>query len=463
MMGENKVLFEVTDVDELLNVEEFVGQKTTDVLHEAFGSRRGTHSKVDDYPITPEDYQKTWQEQIEKQGSDVGRSAYIHIPFCRLRCLYCGFFKNFQDSSRQKSYVNSLLKDIQMSGKAAYCHSSPLKAVYFGGGTPGVLTPTEIKTILSALKENLNLAKDCEITFETSVCDLDDDQFAACLDGGVNRFSLGVQTFDTKIRQSLGRPDNEERLRTRLQELTTKQQQAAIVIDLIYGLPGQTREQWQYDLDVAIDSKIHGLDTYSLNVIPRTILAQKIAEGSMPPVATRSEQADFFVQAIETLSKKGLRRLSVCHWGRFDLKERNMYNKLGKGANGRIPFGAGAGGNIDGFRLRLEPDVDLYEQMIAKGLKPVAFMARRPEHYNLFNQIRESMDQGHLILDGIDANIKEMLLPLLAAWEQKGFINSARGTLELTLAGQFWYVELTQALIDFLQILQIKLPSSQEL
>lgn len=444
--------FKLMNLEELLDAEEFVGQKTDDVLREAFGSRRGTHSKVDDKPIEEKDYQTTWKEKISKKGSDLDKSAYIHIPFCRLRCLYCGFFKNFQDLDRQKSYVNSLLKDIQLSGKVEYCQGRPLKAVYFGGGTPGVLTPQEIKTIVSALKDNLNLAKDCEITFETSVCDLDDDQFAACLASGVNRFSLGVQTFDTKIRQSLGRPDDEKRLRTRLEELATKQNQAAIVIDLIYGLPGQTLEKWQYDLEVATDSKIHGLDTYSLNVIPRTILAQKINDGFMPKVATRREQADFFVQAIETLNKKGLRRLSVCHWGRFDLKENNVYNRLGKGANGRIPFGAGAGGNIDGFRVRLEPDVDIYEKMIAEGLKPIKFMARPPKHYNLFNQIRYSLDQGHIILDGLDEQVRQVILPLLAAWEQKGFINSSRGTFELTLAGQFWYVELTQALIDYLQM-----------
>lgn len=438
--------------ESLLQKEQFIGQDTDDTLHFAFAKRLGTHARAEDFLLPEDCLQEAWEEKICLPGEARERSAYLHIPFCRLRCTYCGFYKNHHEPLRSKRYVQTLIKDIKMSGQKAYCHEQPLKAVYFGGGTPGIMTPQEITQVLAAVKSNLTLADDCEITFETSVCDLDDEQFSACLAGGVNRFSLGVQTFNTKIRQSLGRIDDEKRLRARLEELSTKQDQAAIVIDLIYGLPGQTLQLWQHDLDLAIGSGIHGLDTYSLNVQSSSILAQQIKEGKMPAVAPRHEQADYFANAVETLHRNGLRRLSVCHWGRFDMKEQNVYNRMSKGAAGKIPFGAGAGGSLDGWRLRLCSDAEVYEQIVNEGKKPIQLMARPSALYPVISSLKACMDQGVLLTDNLPQNIQAALRPLLHKWEQRGFINSARGINELTLAGQFWYGELSQALVDYVQV-----------
>ena len=438
--------------DEFLYQERFVGQNTDDILRFAFPEKLGTHARIEDIPLPEEHFAQTWNEAISQSGQIEERTAYLHIPFCRLRCLYCGFYRNHYERSRVSRYVQALLKDIKMSGQKDYCHTQPLQAVYFGGGTPGVMTAGEIAAVLAAVRENLTLAADCEITFETSISDLDDDQLDACLAGGVNRFSLGVQTFNTKIRQALGRLDTEERLRQRLEELTTKQKQAAVVIDLIYGLPWQTLAMWRYDLDIAVASGIHGFDTYSLNVQPKTILAQMISEGKIPPAASRAEQAEYFSLAVALLNKEGLRRLSVCHWGRFDMKERNIYNRLGKGELGRIPFGAGGGGSIDGLRVRLHSDVDTYERLVESGQKPVAFMARPAGIYKAATHLRAGIDQGLVNTSGLDARTQEQLKPLIDEWERRGFINRARGLNELTLAGQFWHKELAQALVNFVDL-----------
>lgn len=422
-----------------------------DALHFAFSKRQGSHSRALDFLLPENERAAAWEKRMDLKGEALERTAYLHIPYCRLRCLYCGFFKNFHERSRTQKYVQALLEDIKRTSQKAYCQEQPLQAVYFGGGTPGVMSAGEIKEVLAAVKANLPLAQDCEITFETSLSDLDDDQLEACLDGGVNRFSLGVQTFDTKIRQSLGRVDNEKRLRDRLEELTGKQKQAAIVIDLIYGLPGQTSELWQYDLDIAVESGIHGFDTYSLNVLPKSKLGELISTGKMPAVAPRHEQADYFAQAVQFLEQKGMRRLSICHWGRFDFKEKNIYNKLGKGFAGRIPFGSGAGGTLDGWRVKLTGDSEQYMEQIAAGIVPVEILARPDENYKIIADLKYGMDQGLVLTDRLPAGQSTMLEPLLTDWQQRGLLNRAREINELTLAGQFWFVELTQELVDYMQ------------
>lgn len=444
------------NLNELLQKEDFVGRNTIDPLHEAFGKRQMGHPGGMSKPLDPSTFESIWQKAVSMQGADKNRTVYIHTPFCRLRCTYCGFFKNFKNIERQDQYVDYLLKEIESAKNVPYIQAEPVKAIYFGGGTPGVLRPEQIRSLLAALKNTIPIAEDCEITFETSICDLDDDQLVACLDGGVNRFSFGVQTFDTEIRRSVGRPDDKERLISRLNELATVQDKATIVIDLIYGFPGQTKAHWQEDIDIAIASKIHGLDTYSLKVFPGSLLDEAIKKGELPPEADRAMQADMYVDAVHSLERAGLRRLSICHWGRFDMKEHSRYNRLSKFGAATIPFGAGAGGNIDGVRFMQESDVDVYEEKIRAGVKPIAFAAEATPYHFLVGRIRGDLDRGFLSLEGLEEEfnlpVKRYLSPLFDLWEKRGLVNQSFGRIELTLAGQVWNVEMTQSAIGFLQM-----------
>ena len=444
------------NLEELLKTEDFVGRETSNPLHEAFGKRQMGHPGGMNKPLDPSTFQGMWDEATAVVGEDLNRTVYIHTPFCRLRCTYCGFFKNFKNVDRQDQYVEHLLKEIKSAERNAYIQGQPVKAIYFGGGTPGVLRAGQIRDLLGALKDYIPIAPDCEVTFETSICDLDDEQFAACLDGGVNRFSFGVQTFDTEIRRSVGRPDDKETLVNRLNQLATMQDRASIVIDLIYGFPGQSMAHWQEDIDIAIASKIHGLDTYSLKVFPGSLLDEAIKKGEMPKEADRAQQANMYVQAVHSLEKAGLRRLSICHWGRFDLKEHSRYNRLSKSGAATIPFGAGAGGNIDGLRVMQTSDVDVYEEKVSQGLKPLAMVAGATPHNALVGRLRGDMDRGFLSLDDLEREfglpVGKCLSPLFDLWERRGLVNQSTGRIDLTLAGQVWNVEMIQAAIGFLQM-----------
>ena len=203
------------------------------------------------------------------------RAAYFHIPFCRTKCSYCGFFQNTTKEAMVEKYVGYLVREIEMTAQLPNVQSAPIQAVYFGGGTPTDLTAEQIRRLGKVIRENLPLANDCEITFESRFNGLTDEKIDACVDAGFNRFSLGVQTFNGEIRRKMSRIDTEEVISERLQKLMSTGQ-IAVVIDLIYGLPYQTMDDWLKDLDKLIESGIDGADLYQLILMGGTRMAASI-------------------------------------------------------------------------------------------------------------------------------------------------------------------------------------------
>ena len=140
-------------------------------------------------------------------------ALYLHIPFCNLRCSYCSFYRNPFEAEQVEKYVQALLAELEHLEQQGVFAKQKLEAVFFGGGTPSVLSPQQVSAILQKIHSVAKLTEDCELTFESSIYDLDADKLNACLDGGINRFSFGVQSFDTQLRRSLGRLNTKEEVR----------------------------------------------------------------------------------------------------------------------------------------------------------------------------------------------------------------------------------------------------------
>lgn len=211
-----------------------------------------------------------------------GRLAYVHIPFCANHCLFCGFFRNAYTSRAAGEYVELLIRDIEREAEYAAAKSEEITAIYLGGGTPSALTAAELSGLLLTLRRHLPVAADCEITVEGRISHLDDEKVVACLEAGANRFSIGVQSFDTEVRRRQGRCASREEAITFLERLK-RYNGAAIVIDLMYGLPGQPLDVWQRDLATAAAIAPDGIDLYGLNLIPGTPLFTAIQGGSLQP------------------------------------------------------------------------------------------------------------------------------------------------------------------------------------
>lgn len=430
------------------------GRKTDDPLCLAFSRKRVVHAGMKGKMIPPPMAQGIWQKimQTPAQGHPL-QMAYLHIPFCKTKCLYCGFFQNGTDQTAEDRYVDTLIQELEQSADSPRLTSAPIQAVFIGGGTPTSLSPVNAGRLLSAIRRCLPLANDYELTLEGRVHDLVPEKMDVWFANGVNRMSLGVQSFDTKVRQQVGRIDTREEVLRRLQSLMDYNQ-CAVVIDLMFGLPDQTMDVWQKDVETLVESGIDGADLYQLNVFDKSDLNLYIQRGKLSPAATTQEQALMFAAGKQYLDKHGYKRLSHCHWARNN-RERSLYNTMARNGVHLFPFGCGAGGHVDGVSTMLHRALPVYEKMVAAGQKPFMFLSSQSPFSDFSDVIQADMNQCRFDLGKVirmDSRLAGLTF-LGDLWEQYGLWQFNGYLYELTEAGQFWQVNMTQTLLECVELL----------
>ena len=381
------------------------------------------------------------------------QTAYIHIPFCKTKCLYCAFFQNGTDQLVEDAYVDRLVQDMERESASPRLKDGHIHSVFIGGGTPTSLSPANAKRLLATIRTCLPLANDYELTLEGRIHDLVPEKMDVWMAGGVNRMSLGVQSFDTKVRRQVGRLDDKETVLKNLKALEAYNQ-CVTVIDLIYGLPGQDHEIWKEDLDCLIASGVDGADLYQLNVFDNSDLSKRIAAGALPPAATTKEQAKMFAFARDYLNKRRFRRLSAAHWSQTN-RERSLYNTLAKRGVTMFPFGSGAGGHLDGYSTMLYRTIDTYSQAVERHEKPFMALVKQSEVQPLVNCTLEQLEQGYFNVDALvaaDGRLTDLKW-LYALWQDQGFVSFNGVLYELTEAGEFWQVNLAQTTVECINYL----------
>ncbi len=431
------------------------GNETGPPLTYGFDYKRVVHPGPKRQILEGAQIQEQWSKIMSSKPEHTKRAAYIHIPFCVSRCLYCGFFKYYSDKQLEDTYIDALCREIQNDSNLRYIKERPIDALYIGGGTPSVLSKNNLGRLIRTLKQYLVLSDDCEFTLEASLSTLSADTLDICLKDGVNRVSFGIQSFDTSIRTNLGRRLDRESLIEKLEDLKSiaTNYNATVVIDLMFGLPGQDMPCWLEDIETYLNLQIDSLDLYQINLFPDSPLSRAIQDKSIAPLPSLAEQALMFKRAIEILKESGQRTLSIIHWARND-RERNLYNSLSKGGYVTFPFGAGAGGKLKGATMFLKSDIGQYINSINSGHKPIMFMTDTDNDYRLYQDLIGQIDRGYIdtaALMELYGFKDDIFKPLIDKWIQRGFIEPSEKGYSLTIAGQFWYVNLTQAIIDWLQ------------
>lgn len=417
---------------------------------QAFAERRTAMPWRNTAPLPSEAIQPAWQTLLQQPVPPRKRLVYLHIPFCDTHCTFCGFYQNKFNPDEAEKYVSYLLREIDMEADSALHQSAPVHAVYFGGGTPTSLSATGLHRIISLLRTRLPLAPDCEITIEGRVLNFDDDRIDACLDAGANRFSIGIQTFDSRIRKRMARISDRQQAVNFLQKLCQRDR-AAVVCDLMFGLPGQTPENWRHDLETVSDIGLDGVDLYALNLLPTTPLA-KAVENQRTTLPDVSERRDFYLQGAALLADYGWRQLSNSHWGRTT-RERNMYNLLIKQGADCLALGCGAGGNLNGQAYMMHRQLDRYYSLLDSGHKPIGMMTPA---------VHQPMTWRHPLQGGIEAGRLDLstlipeparLQPLIDQWYQAGLLTDNALCLRLTDCGRFWANNMMQSLTEiFMQL-----------
>ena len=207
------------------------------------------------------------------------RAAYVHIPFCHRRCPYCDFA--VVDMSREESpidrYVSAVVAEIEMA-----TDWEPLHAVNLGGGTPSVLSGAQIAKIISAVSSRFGLAAGAEVSIEANPEDITPEKADAIAQAGVNRVSLGVQSFDDAVLASLGREHRSqdgELAVARLREVGVD----TLNVDLIFGTPGESLDSWRNTVRRALALATEHLSAYALTVELGTELSRQVAAGAPHP------------------------------------------------------------------------------------------------------------------------------------------------------------------------------------
>jgi len=234
---------------------------------------------------------------------------YIHIPFCLRKCSYCDFY-SVTSISRIPDFLKALFKEMEMVRD----QFPPLDTVYLGGGTPSVLSVSQLQDVLTKVQENFTLLPDTEITVEANPGDLDPDFLKQLRDAGVNRINIGVQSFDPNVLDFLGRRHSVEQAVA----ATQASREAGfenVGIDLIYGVPGQAMDTWLNTLEQALLFVPEHLSCYQLTIEERTPLGRRHRAGEVT-LPGEDQQYDFFMKTSELLENAGYIHYEVSNFAK---------------------------------------------------------------------------------------------------------------------------------------------------
>lgn len=312
---------------------------------------------------------------------------YLHVPFCARRCIYCDFYSTTLSEEVRKQYVKAAQRELKE--RVSYLPSTHICTIYFGGGTPSQLSTEEIASLLDCIRAHYDVASDAEITLECNPDDVTQAFAIAIKEIGINRVSLGVQSFDDGILHLLNRRHNareaEEAVRTLYENGLEN-----ISIDLIYGLPRQDVTSFSTDLNKAFALPIKHLSSYALSVEKGTPLAKRIEEKALN-VASEETFVTEYTLLMEQAEKHGFIHYEISNFALqgFESKHNSGY------WDGTPYLGIGPGAHsFDGTNRRYNlPQLLDYIKQSAEGIFPhQTELLKDYERYNewIFTSLRTS-------------------------------------------------------------------------
>ena len=325
---------------------------------------------------------------------------YIHVPFCEKRCLYCDFYSN-TDSRYKSAYLEALIREMEM--RKGYLQDEPLKTIYFGGGTPSQLSVAELERIFEAIYRNFRTTEEMEITLEANPDDMKPRYVAALQALPINRISMGVQSFDeTDLKFLNRRHDKAEAIRA--VELCRQYHIYNISIDLIYGLPRQSLEEWDADLSTALSLQVQHISAYALIYEEGTRL-WKMRRQHIVEEADEELSLKMFDHLIDELSANGFEHYEISNFARPGFRSRHN-SSYWQG----IPY-LGCGPSAHSYdgqdRQWNRPDLTGYIDHVGRASRPADFDNApwiEKEELSLHERYNDRIVTALRTSDGLDLN-----------------------------------------------------------
>ncbi|HYS53521.1 MAG TPA: radical SAM family heme chaperone HemW [Thermoanaerobaculia bacterium] len=305
---------------------------------------------------------------------------YIHLPFCRVHCAYCPFVVS-TDAAMQDAYVDALVREITTGSGG-----EEVDTIYFGGGTPSRTPPEHLQRIVNAIRSQFSVERDSEFTIEANPEDVTVDAMALWKSLGINRLSMGVQSFNDAELQAIGRIHGSQRARDAIRDAITSGVRTSV--DLILGLPDQTADSFRASMDEAIGSGVGHLSVYMLDLDEETALKRRVESGvvTLPP---EELIASLYVEMVDALQRAGFSQYEISNFARCG--EESKHNLRYWRRQHYHGFGVGAHSFIGERRFANTRDLRRY---IAGDFAPV-FSEELTEverrHESAFLQLRQSV------------------------------------------------------------------------
>ncbi|WP_347066535.1 radical SAM family heme chaperone HemW [Flavobacterium sp. WV_118_3] len=359
---------------------------------------------------------------------------YIHIPFCKQACHYCDF--HFSTSLKKKDeMIAALVRELQLRQKEL--GNETVETIYFGGGTPSILPITDIRLLIDTIYELFNVADNPEITVEANPDDLSEERIIALSENGINRLSIGIQSFFEQDLKLMNRAHNATEALKCLQIAT--QYFDNISIDLIYGTPGMDNQRWLENIQQALDLGIPHISSYALTVEPKTALQQFIKKGIVPQPddAVAHEQ---FLLLVDQLETNGFVHYELSNFGKENyFSQNNSAYWLGKKYLGIGPSAHSYDGIHRSWNIA---NNTLYIKTIAEDKLPLEIEALTPtDRYNEYVMTGLRTIWG-VSIDRIEAEFgpvyKDYLLQEAQQYRDSGKLELKNNILRTTREGKFF-------------------------
>jgi len=365
-------------------------------------------------------------------------SLYVHVPFCRQLCWYCGCNMRVERNyARAEAYVDALICELEMVGQALEGRGHPV-SVHFGGGTPNFLSVDDLSRILFAIECTVGLTDDAPLAIEVDPRLLAAGDVTALAETGFSRMSIGIQDFDPVVQSLINREQSFDLVEACVSEMRSVNI-TDISFDLLYGLPGQTPERFADTLDKVVALSPDRVSVFGYAHLPAALPNQRLIDETQLPDDTL--RAVLMMQADETLIREGYRRIGFDHYAKPDnglaraaregRLRRNFQGFTDDVADTLLGFGATAISFIDGLYIQNEKTIKGYEAAIAGGCLPAARGIVRSASDNVFAKtIADLLCQGETDLrpvlaastaahaNGICAHLECFAKDGIISWQQ---------------------------------------------
>ncbi|MEJ1110748.1 MULTISPECIES: radical SAM family heme chaperone HemW [unclassified Kribbella] len=360
---------------------------------------------------------------------------YLHVPFCASRCGYCDFntytAKELGGGGSQASYAETAVEEVRMARRVLGGLDRPVETVFFGGGTPTLLPAKDLGRMLAAVRDEFGLAAGAEVTTEANPESVDARYLEELLAAGFTRVSFGMQSAASHVLKILDRQHTPGRALQAVKEATAAGFEH-VNLDLIYGTPGESLDDWRLSLESALSADPDHVSAYALIVEDGTQLARRIRRGELP-MPDDDDLADKYVLADELLSGHGLSWYEVSNWARTE-DARCRHNELYWRGDTWWGIGPGAHSHVGGIRWWNVKHPSAYAERLNAGESPAhARETLDPETRRIERVLLEVRLAAGLPLDVLDeqgrAAVPEVLTNGLAELAADRLVLTPRGRL----------------------------------